>query len=229
MNEFLFFFTIALVFLGIVVFYRLWGKAGLFSWVALASIITNIEVLKCVDVFNISMTLGTALYGANFLATDMLSEFYGGKTARKAVMVGFGAVIALTIFSQICLLFTPNEVDWASPALKEIFGFAPRVCFASLFAYFISNNIDTFLYDWIGKRTDKIWVKNNCSTLTSQAIHSILFCILAFAGTMPLGALLEIILSTYLVKIVVAVLDTPIMYLAKGIYEKNFKGKTIEE
>lgn len=229
MNEFLFFLTIALAFMGIIVLYRFLGKVGVFSWIAFASIVANIEVLKCVDIFGLSLTLGNVLYGTNFLATDILSEFYGGKESRKAVKLGFIVLIAWTLLSQVSMMFIPNAEDWASPAMKTIFEFAPRICLASLTAYFISNTLDTYIYDWIGKHTKHIWMKNNGSTLTSQLLDSFLFTIMAFVGTMPFGAVIELSLTTYAVKVLISLLDTPMMYLAKGIYEKNFKGKTIEK
>lgn len=225
MNEFLFFVTLFVNFAGILAFYRLWSKTGLFCWIAFASIIANIEAVKCVDIFGLALTLGNVMYGTVFLATDILSEIYGGKTARKAVLIGFGATLVFCIVSQITLLYVPNSSDYASGAMQTVFSIMPRMTVASMIAYLISNALDTFLYDAIRKRfpADRfLWIRNNGSTLTSQLVDSVIFTLLAFWGVFPTGVLFELCFTTYAIKLLVAICDTPFLYLAKRIGEKRY-------
>lgn len=224
MNELLFFITLIVNFIGIILAYKLFGKKGLFSWIAFATVSANIEVIKCVDIFGLPLTLGNVIYGTIFLATDILSELYGGKEARKGVWIGFYAMITFTILSQINLLYIPNANDFSSDALKTIFALTPRICFASLFAYIISNNLDTYIYDFIRKKlpNDKwLWVRNNGSTMTSQLIDSFLFTFVAFIGVFELPMLIELSLTTYLIKVIIAACDTPFLYIAKRIYRRE--------
>ena len=201
----------------VLLLYRCLGKVGLFVWIAIATVMVNIEVLKCVTMFGLAMTLGNVLYGSTFLATDILSEQYGGKTARRAVLIGVACSVISTVIFQISLLFVPNEFDFASGAMKTIFALAPRICISSLLCYYLSNTIDTYLYDFIRRSTGEkaLWLRNNGSTLISQAIDSILFTLLAFGGMMPTSVLIELAISTYIAKVLVAILDTPFMYMAK--------------
>ena len=201
----------------VLLLYRCLGKVGLFVWIAIATVMVNIEVLKCVTMFGFAMTLGNVLYGSTFLATDILSEQYGGKTARRAVLIGVACSVISTVIFQISLLFVPNEFDFASGAMKTIFALAPRICISSLLCYYLSNTIDTYLYDFIRRSTREkaLWLRNNGSTLISQAIDSILFTLLAFGGMMPTSVLIELAISTYIAKVLVAILDTPFMYMAK--------------
>lgn len=206
----------------VLLLYRCLGKVGLFVWIAIATVMVNIEVLKCVTMFGLAMTLGNVLYGSTFLATDILSEQYGGKTARKAVLIGVACSVISTVIFQISLMFVPNEFDFASGAMKAIFALAPRICISSLLCYYLSNTIDTYLYDFIRRSTGEktLWLRNNGSTLISQAIDSILFTLLAFGGMMPTSVLIELAISTYIAKVLVAILDTPFMYMAKKIDKK---------
>lgn len=206
----------------VLLLYRCLGKVGLFVWIAIATVMVNIEVLKCVTMFGLAMTLGNVLYGSTFLATDILSEQYGGKTARKAVLIGVACSVISTVIFQISLMFVPNEYDFASGAMKTIFALAPRICISSLLCYYLSNTIDTYLYDFIRRSTGEkaLWLRNNGSTLISQAIDSILFTLLAFGGMMPTSVLIELALSTYIAKVMVAIFDTPFMYMAKKIDKK---------
>jgi uncharacterized integral membrane protein (TIGR00697 family) len=216
MNELLFFVTIVMNFVGILLAYKFFGKMGLFSWIALATVIANIEVTKCVDMFGMSLTLGNVIYGSTFLATDMLSELYGGAEARRGVLTGFFAMVAFTLMSQVNLLFEPNSQDFVSDAMKTIFSLTPRLCVASMGAYLVSNLLDTYSYDWIKKRFPRqLWLRNNGSTMTSQLVDSFLFTFAAFYGVFDMPMLIELSFTTYLIKVLTAACDTPFMYAAK--------------
>ena len=223
MNEILFFVTIVCHIIGILLCFRLFKKAGLFIWIAMATILANIEATKCIDLFGMSLTLGNVFYSTIFLATDILSELYGGKEARKGVFVGFFASIIFLIATQLDLLFIPNSEDLVHESMIILFGFMPRLCIGSLLAYLISNTFDTYLYDFIKKKfpsDQMLWLRNNGSTMISQFIDSILFTMLAFVGVYSWKVVLTLSLFTYVVKFIVALLDTPFLYLAKKIYNK---------
>lgn len=220
MNELLFFLTILLNFGGILLAYKFFRRTGLFVWIGAATIIANIEVTKCVDMFGLSVTLGNVIYGTTFLATDILNEKYGGSDARKGVLIGFFTTVTFTLLSQVNLLFIPNSEDVVSEAMKTVFSFMPRICIASVIAYLISNLLDTFTYDLIRKHFPKqLWLRNNGSTMTSQLIDSFLFTIIAFAGMFDWLTIIELSLTTYAIKIVVSACDTPFLYIAKHIKE----------
>ena len=80
---------LAVNFGAILIVYRLFGKIGLFIWVPIAAITANIQVLKTIEIFGLTATLGNIVYATTFLVTDILSENYGKSDARKAVAFGF--------------------------------------------------------------------------------------------------------------------------------------------
>lgn len=178
-NELLFFFTIAASFAGVMLFYRLFGKTGMFCWIAFSTIIANIETAKCVDMFGWSVTLGNILFSSNYLCTDILHENHGGKSARMAVIIGFAATLLFVGLEQLTLLFIPNDADFANDAMHTLFGFMPRLCAASVVTFLCSNMLDTYLYGWWSKRTERVWLRNNGSTLISQAFDTLMFTFLA--------------------------------------------------
>lgn len=218
MNELLFFLTALLSFLGVLLAFRFWGKIGIFAWIAFATILMNIEVIECVDLFGLPVTLGNVLYGSTFLCTDILSENYNGKEARKAVKIGFFILLFFLGLSQLTLHFVPNGEDFIAPHLHEIFGLVPRMTIASVLAFLVSNTFDTYLYDWIGKKTTKIWVRNCCSTMTSQAVDTILFALIGWVGLFDWKTVVGLILTTYAIKFIVLILDTPFAYIGKKIF-----------
>lgn len=222
MNEILFIITLIINFVAIILAYKLWGKTGLLVWIGFSTVAANIEVSKCIDMFGLSATLGNVMYGTIFLATDILSEKYGGKEARKGVYIGFFTMIFFTIITQINLQFIPNSQDFVNDSMKNVFSIMPRICISSMITYLISNTLDTYLFDLIKNRIPKhLWIRNNFSTMISQFIDSILFNMIAFAGIYDMQTLIEIIITTYVIKLFVAVCDTPFIYLAAKIKIKE--------
>lgn len=220
-NELIFILTI-LIYLGsVLVLYKLFGKNGLFAFAIFGTLLGNIAVCKCIDLFGVSTTAGNVLYASTFLVTDILSEKYGKKEATKAVKYSFSIMILWLIGTQMILQFTPNANDYIQDSLGVVFGLVPRITIASLIGFLCSQNIDVFLYHHIWKKTgddrSKLWMRNNGSTLCSQAVDTVIFTTLAFWGTYPTNVFLSILLTTYLFKAIVGLLDTPFIYFARKL------------
>ncbi len=220
-NELIFIITV-LIYLGsVLLLYKFFGKNGLFAFAIFGTLLGNIAVCKCVDLFGLSTTAGNVLYASTFLVTDILSEKYGKKEAHKAVMYSFSVMLLWLLGTQLILLFTPNANDYINENLKVVFGLVPRITIASLVGFICSQNIDVVLYHFIWKKTgdnkSKLWLRNNGSTLISQLIDTVIFAFLAFFGTYPTNVFISILVTTYLFKAIVALVDTPFIYIARKI------------
>ena len=227
-NELIFIITV-LIYLGSVLgLYKLFGKNGLYAFAIFSTLLGNIAVCKNVDIFGAATTAGNVLYAATFLVTDILSEKYGKKEASKAVAYSFSIMLLWMLGTQLILWFTPNANDYIDESLKVVFGLVPRITIASLIGFLCSQNLDVFLYHFIWSKTGsgkaKLWLRNNGSTLTSQLIDTVIFTLIAFWGVYPTEVFLSILITTYLFKAVVALLDTPFMYWARHITPLNEKG-----
>jgi uncharacterized integral membrane protein (TIGR00697 family) len=211
-------------FLSILISYRFFGKTGLYIWIPIATILANIQVLKMVDLLSIGVTLGNITYASSFLVTDILSENYGKKSARKAVYIGFFSLTATVVIMNIALVFKPNEFDFIQESLKNIFAVLPRIAFASLVAYGISQLHDVWAYNFwknFFPGVKFLWLRNNASTMVSQLLDSIIFTFIAFWGLLPREEFIQILITTYLVKWLVAGVDTPFLYLAQRMYSRG--------
>lgn len=221
MNECYWIITLIVSFSGVLLFYKLFGRVGLFSWIILATIVTNIQTVKLVDLFGIEMSLGTILYGTTFIATDILNEKYGRKCAKQSIYLGLLGMGAMTLLMILSLLYKPSANDFASDALSLIFTFNVRITFASLISYFCSQLVDTAIYQFLKKKYRSLWVRNNGSTIISQLLDTILFVTITYAGTVPITSLFSIGIWMYVFKFIIALLDTPFMYLAMRIKNKE--------
>lgn len=201
----------------VIILYRFFGRVGMYGLIVFNLIVCNIQVLKTIELFGITTTLGNILYASVFLSTDILSEMYGKREARRAVLLGFVVLLMTTVYMQFALAFLPAPSDWVQPHLQAIFGFLPRVAAASMAAYLVSQLHDVWAFHYLRQKTGgaHLWLRNNLSTLASQFIDSAIFCTVAFAGVFPWPVFWEILASTYLVKLVMAAIDTPFIYLAR--------------
>ncbi len=227
MNELFWLVMLLVNFLFIIISYRLFGKQGLFIWIPIATIIANIQVIQAIELFGFAATLGNIVYASSFLVTDILSELYGRKEAKRAVWIGFFSVIVMVVLMNLALLFAPLSGDLFAQktheSLHTIFSIMPRIVIASLTAYLISQQHDIWAYHFWKKKYEKrkfIWLRNNLSTLVSQLIDSLVFTVIAFWGVFEGRVLIEIFATTYVLKWVVAVADTPFIYWAVRIKTK---------
>lgn len=232
-NEIWWIILLLATFIGIILAYRFYGKIGLYTWMAMAIIIANIQVMKTIKIFGLVTALGNIVYGTTFLVTDILCENYSKKEAQKTVWIGFFILIITTILMQICLKFIPDISDTLSPALQQIFGLLPRIAIASLTAYIISQSHDVWAF-MFWKRLFKgkyLWLRNNFSTITSQLIDNIIFTWIAFVGLFGLfgwqqvfdwNIIFQIFIVSYVMKFIVAVVDTPFVYWSRIIKKKYY-------
>ena len=227
-NELFWLSEILINFLLIILAYRLFGKWGLVMWIPVSTIIANIQVVQTVELFGFSATLGNVVYATSFLITDILSENYGKKEANKAVWIGFFSLISMTLLMNLALLFHPLESDSFSgtthSALSTIFSLMPRIALASLIAYLVSQRHDVWAFHFWKNRFPHdrhLWIRNNLSTMVSQLFDSAIFVLVAFWGVFENLILFEIFLTTYILKWLVAVADTPFVYWAKSIHRNG--------
>ena len=211
-------------FSSILIFLKLFSFAGLYVYSALAVIIGNIQVLKTVDFFYSPepVALGTVLFASTFLCTDILSEHFGKDKAQKNVLIGFVSFLFITIVMLITIGFNPSANDRAQDSLVNIFAPMSRFFIASMIAYLTSQYFDVWIYSNIKKLTMNrfLWLRNNLSTILSSLIDNIVFSILAWIILNPnpetfYNVIMIYIFGTYILRIFIALIDTPFMYLSK--------------
>lgn len=225
-NELLLVLSLLFTFLGVILCFHFLKEQGLYLWTIVATIAANIEVLIVVDAYGMEMTLGNILFASTFLVTDILSELYGKKEARQAVVLGITTSVLFILISQSWMLYTPNASDFVSPSIRTIFSNTPRLMFASLSVYVVVQFLDVWLYHtwWTlttrltGSKEKGLWLRNNGSTLLSQFLNAVLYTFAAFYGVYEMDTLLSIAISTYAISIITSLADTPFIYLARRLH-----------
>ena len=218
MNIALGFANIVVTFSLVVLIEKLFKKEGVFAWIAIATILANLTVCKMIDAFGFTTSLGNVLFASTFLATDILSEKYSKKDAKKAVYLGIFAGITFIIITQLTLLFFPSSDDVVQESMKTLFGISIRTTIASMTMFFISNMLDVYLYNKLkDKFPNKLWLRNNVSTILCNCIENYFFNTLAFIGIFSIPVIISIATTTSIIEIIIALCDTPFLYLSKKL------------
>jgi uncharacterized integral membrane protein (TIGR00697 family) len=218
-NELLWFGLMILCYLAVLLIYKLFGRKGLFAWVAMSIILANIQVMKTIQIFGLVTAEGNIVYSSIFFVSDILNEVYGKKEARKAVYVGFFVLVMTTVIMQVTLMFIPDSSDTMAPHLAAIFGFMPRIALASLAAYICSQMYDVWMYALMKKYHGRklLWLRSNVSVIFSQLIDNTMFTLIAFYGIFSWDIIIQIYVTSLILKVIVSFVDTPFLYLARNI------------
>ena len=216
MNILFGFVNILVTFTLVVLIERLFKKDGLIVWVSIATILANITVCKMIDVFGFTTSLGNVIFASTFLATDILSEKYSAKVARKSVYLSIFSSITFIIITQLTLIFIPSNEDVVHEAMVTLFSINLRTTIASMGMFFIANMLDIYIYNKLREKLPKqLWLRNNVATITCNCIENYFFNTLAFIGIFSIPVIISIATTTTIIEIVIAVCDTPFLYLSK--------------
>ncbi|MDA1266262.1 MAG: queuosine precursor transporter [Planctomycetota bacterium] len=181
------------------------------------------------------LTSGILTYPITFLLTDLVSEIWGRKRANMMVIWGFGMSLLMLGILQVAVALPPAGI-WAQPglgfpdgaamqgALEATFASPAILLGASMTAYLVAQLFDVHLYHFWWKVTGgkHMWLRNNGSTCISQLVDTIIVngIFLRFGLKMEWGAIGEVIVAVYLCKVVLALIDTPLIYLGRHQLER---------
>ncbi|HCE84572.1 MAG TPA: hypothetical protein DEO99_00315 [Bacteroidetes bacterium] len=192
-----------------------------------ALVLTNLIAGRFFTIGSWTLSSGVIAYPVTFLVTDLISEIYGRKRADLAVKVGFVASVFVTIVLLIALQTQIAEDSYVTEeSFLNVFGLAPGIVFGSMCAYLAAQFVDVRIYEFWKKLTGGkyLWLRNNGSTILSQLLDTSIVVIVALiiypsmdgiTSTEPITWTLagELIIAQYGFKALLALIDTPLMYL----------------
>lgn len=179
------------------------------------------------------LSVGILPYPITFLITDLISEIYGKKRANDIVVIGIFA----SLFSLFIVLVSnaAPATNW-SPVndglFKTVFGSTAIAVTASMMAYLFAQFIDIQIYHFWKRLTQgkHLWLRNNFSTFSSQFVDTLtILLLLCSFNIIEWDKFYGLLISGFLFKILIAVCDTPLLYLGVYLFRRRFKLKVNEE
>jgi uncharacterized integral membrane protein (TIGR00697 family) len=176
----------------------------------------NTIAAKLVVVGGLTLTAGLVIFPISYVLGDVLTEVWGYAATRRVIWLGFACNALLVLAIWLGGELPPAPFWGGQGAYEEILGHTPRILAASFVAYLIGEFANAFVLAKLKIATQGrwLWTRTLGSTVVGQALDSAVFVTLAFAGAVPVGALVGIVAAQWLVKVVYEALATPLTYAA---------------
>jgi len=206
-------------------------------------VIAQVTAFKIVRIWIFTIPVAVFAYSLTFLITDILHDViadatgnpkYAERTCRMFVICGLVANAILLVYVNATVPIKTCVVHEACTLYEKVFTFSTNVVIASIVAYLIAQLIDIAIFHrlYIVHNGKKGYIRNNLSTITAQFIDTFTFITMAFyvlpmvitgKPTLPINTLLHVVFSQYVIKVIIAICDTPFYYLGRKLIVSEFK------
>jgi hypothetical protein len=178
-------------------------------------IAANIIAVKLVDLFGLILPAAIFIFPLSYITGDVLTEVYGYRQARKVIWLGFLCNVIVVVAIWIAQVLPAASFWDGQKAYERILGYTPRILVASFLAYLVGEFANSFVLAKMKIATQGrwLWLRTIGSTLVGQGLDSAVFISLAFAGTIPVQALTQAIVTQWLVKSAYEAAATPMTYV----------------
>jgi uncharacterized integral membrane protein (TIGR00697 family) len=203
--------------------------AGLF---VAALVVADLIGGKLFKVAGRDLSCGMLAFPITFVLTDVLNEFYGSRLTRRVTYLGLGAAALafLVIFAALRLPASP-ESPLSSADFDKVFGLSARLYIASLTAYILGQLMDIAVFASLRRLTGEryLWLRATGSTLVSQAIDTAVVSVVFYVGLKSWDFIVQMAITSYLMKFVIAVGMTPVIYAVHALVLRVIKVEEVSE
>jgi queuosine precursor transporter len=186
-------------------------------------LLSNIGAVKLIDFGGFITDGGLFLFPLVYIVGDVLSEVYGFKAARKAILLGFAMSILAAVTFWLVQISPPAD-DWGNQeAFESVLGFVPRIVLASVIAYLVGQLLNAYVLVKIKERTKekKLWARLIGSTAVGQFADTLVFGTIAFYGVITGTDFVVYIVAGYIYKTLVEIILLPVTYRVIAFVKKR--------
>lgn len=191
-------------------------------------LVANLMAVKVISIGGLSLfDAGTITFPFAYMLGDVLAEVWGYRTARRVVLLTFvcNALLVLFTWTGIFLPY-PGYMQETQEAYSLVYGYVPRIVLASLASFLLGELANAKVLTWIRARQADgrhLWIRTIGSSAVGYLFDTVLFVLIAFAGTTPSGDLVSMIVVQYIAKLLIeAVAGTPLAYAAVSCIRRRF-------
>lgn len=177
--------------------------------------------------FEITAPVAVLIFPFTFQITDMVNENFGRKKTHRMILIAFFTQIVMTFFIWFSIEIPPAAFWGGDPVTTQqfwvnFFGSTVRITAASWIAFLITENLDAVLFAKLKDLTKgkNLWLRNVFSDIPTLALDSLIFVSIAFGGLFDIW---PVVWGQILTKWFFGVIDTPFMYLSRGIISGKVK------
>jgi uncharacterized integral membrane protein (TIGR00697 family) len=177
-------------------------------------LISQVSSSKLFMIGSVQLPGAAVVFPLSYIFGDILTEVYGYARTRRVIWAGFGAAVLMALVLWIVQVLPPATGWRDQPAYEAILGVVPRMVLGSIVAYWAGEFANSYVMARMKVLTGGrfLWTRTVGSTVVGQAVDSGVFIVVAFAGRLPWGAMMQISATLYLFKVAYEVVATPLTY-----------------
>ena len=177
--------------------------------------ISNTVATKLFQLGPFFFTGAIMIFPISYIFGDILTEVYGYRASRRIIWAGFASIIVMSIVYYLVQLLPPAPFWPNQQAYEVILGLVPRIVLGSIVGYFAGEFSNSYVLSKlkIWTKGKHLWARTISSTIIGEGVDTILFGTIAFVGTIPWNTLILVIISSYIAKVLIEILFTPITYI----------------
>jgi uncharacterized integral membrane protein (TIGR00697 family) len=186
---------------------------------------------KLITIFGVPMSVGILPWPIVFVTTDLINEYFGEKGVRKLSLITASLIAYTFVILFIAMQIPAMQGDKlvTDDQFNGVFGQSMWIIVGSITAFMVSQLIDVSIFHFVKNKTGgkMIWLRSTGSTLISQLFDSFIVLGIAFwmTGKMTTAVFIASALTGYFVKMIIAIVLTPLIYLGHSLIEKYIHGK----
>ena len=194
-------------------------------------LVSNIVSVKIVSVGWLTFDAGTVLFPLAYIVGDIITEVYGYRRMRRLIYSGVAALMLMTLTFWVVQLL-PADSSWTGQAAFEsTLGVVWRLAIGSVTALFVGEIINAYVMGRmkVASRGRGLWRRMVSSSLAGNALDTVIFSTIAFAGTMPMTSFWQLIVTVFLIKMAVEIMVSPLTMHLIARVKKHEKLDTFEQ
>ncbi len=211
-------------------YFKTWNYFFIAVFFVALLMISNTVAVKIIDLGKFTVTGAIFIFPFTYILSDILTEVYGYKGSRPIIWAGFCAIIFMALMYTLVGILPAAPFWQEQESFETILGQVPRVVVASLLGYLAGSFSNSFILSRM-----KVWMKGRYlfvrtigSTIIGEGVDSIIFILVGFAGIIPDSNIMTVIISSYLIKLGIEVVVTPITYRAVSYLKSKEKIDTYD-
>lgn len=194
-------------------------------------LVSNIVSVKIVSVGWLTFDAGTVLFPLAYIVGDIITEIYGYRRTRRLIYSGVAALTLMTLTFWVVQLL-PADSSWTGQAAFEsTLGVVWRLAIGSVTALFVGEIMNAYVMGRmkVASRGRGLWRRMVSSSLAGNALDTVIFSTIAFAGTMPMTSFWQLIITVFLIKMAVEIMVSPLTMRLIARVKKHEKLDTFEQ
>lgn len=194
-------------------------------------LVSNIVSVKIVSVGWLTFDAGTVLFPLAYIVGDIITEIYGYRRTRRLIYSGVAALTLMTLTFWVVQLL-PADSSWTGQtAFESTLGVVWRLAIGSVTALFVGEIMNAYVMGRmkVASRGRGLWRRMVSSSLAGNALDTVIFSTIAFAGTMPMTSFWQLIVTVFLIKMAVEIMVSPLTMRLIAHVKKHEKMDTFEQ